>query len=109
MAFIHASKNDIEGAKKCFHTALLVDPSYDKARKTLESFERFERDPEGAMAMAEIVKDGVKYVPYIEATAPAPTAPAGRIDSTGQLGHAFHQTSAPPAAATAAATSPAGV
>ncbi|MFO0900751.1 MAG: tetratricopeptide repeat protein [Pirellulales bacterium] len=109
LAFIHASKNDMEAAKKCFRAALLVDPSYEKARKTLDSFERFERDPEGAMAMAEIVKDGVKYVPYIESSTPAPAASTGRIDSTGQMGHAFHQAPAASApAANVAANVPSG-
>ena len=98
MAFILASRNDMEGAKRCFRAALLVDPTYEKARKTLESFERFERDPEAAMAMADIMKDGVRYVPYIETTgSPSTTSPASRVDSTGQIGHSFHQTPAGPA------------
>lgn len=100
MAFILASRNDMEGAKRCFRAALLVDPTYEKARKTLESFERFERDPEAAMAMAEIMKDGVRYVPYIESAGGPPAAPASsRVDSTGQIGHSFHQAPAGPAPA----------
>jgi Flp pilus assembly protein TadD len=92
LAFIYASRGDNEGAKRCFRTALLVDPAYDKARKTLEAFERFDRDPEGAMATGEIFQDGIRYVPYIESAAPPAAAPiAPRPDSTGQLTHAFHQ------------------
>lgn len=106
LAFVHASKNDMDGAKKCFRTALLVDPTYEKARKALENFERFERDPESAMAMADMVKDGVRYVPYIEGAA-GPTSAPGRIDATGQIGHAFHQ-AGPAAAATASNGNAAG-
>jgi len=110
LAFIHASRNDMENAKKCFRAALLIDPTYEKARKTLESFERFERDPEGAMASAEVMQDGVRYVPYIEsASNTASNSAPGRIDTTGQIGHSFHQTpSAPSTTTNSPAATPAG-
>jgi tetratricopeptide (TPR) repeat protein len=95
LAFIHASRGDTAAAKQCFRTALVVDPTYDKARQTLESFERFDRDPEAAMATGEIFQDGIRYVPYIESAAPgAPASLATRPDSTGQVTHAFHQAGA---------------
>jgi Tfp pilus assembly protein PilF len=110
LAFIHASRNDMDSAKKCFRAALLIDPTYEKARKSLDSFERFERDPEGAMAAAEVVKDGVRYVPYIETASNTTSNSApGRIDATGQIGHSFHQAPAGPSGkSTAPSTSPAG-
>jgi len=109
LAFVHASKNDMEGAKKCFRTALLVDPMYEKARKALENFERFERDSESALAMADMMKDGLRYVPYIETpAAPSATEAPGRIDATGQIGHSFHQTSGTPATASNGGSGQAG-
>ena len=68
LAFILASQDDIEGAKDRFRLALASDPTHEKARGALRDFERFEKDPEGRMDNREIVKNGVRYVPYIEKT-----------------------------------------
>jgi len=68
LAFILASQDDIEGAKDRFRLALASDPAHQKARDALRDFERFEKDPEGRMDNRQIVKDGVRYVPYVEQT-----------------------------------------
>jgi tetratricopeptide (TPR) repeat protein len=68
LAFVHASKEKNEDAKKCFQKALMSDPSHAKSREALASFERFERTP------AELQDDddlymhdpNTRWVAYVE-------------------------------------------
>lgn len=39
MAFIFATRNEVAKAKACFELALVADPTYEKARKALRSFQ----------------------------------------------------------------------
>ncbi|MBX7071874.1 MAG: tetratricopeptide repeat protein [Pirellulales bacterium] len=71
LAFVLATQNDMAGAKRCFELALRQDPTFEKARSALDSFERFERDPEGFADFGELVQDGVRWVPYIEGGQPS--------------------------------------
>lgn len=66
LAFIFASQDDIESAKDRFRMALASDPTHEKARNALRDFERYDKDPQGALDNSAIVKNGVRYVPYIE-------------------------------------------
>ncbi len=66
MAFVLAAQGNDEGAKNCFHLALGVDPTYNKARDALLRFEEAEREPAGALDNGPIVANGVRWEPYIE-------------------------------------------
>ena len=66
LAFIFASQDNVEAAKERFHLALLSDPTHEKSREALRGFERYEELPEDAREDLEVVRDGVRYVPYIE-------------------------------------------
>lgn len=63
LAFVLAATDDVEGAKDCFRLALAADPTYEPARKALDSFDRFEAAPQGTAAVAA---NGVRWVPYAE-------------------------------------------
>jgi tetratricopeptide (TPR) repeat protein len=69
LAFILSSQDDAVGAKRCFQAALVADPKHEKSRSALKAFERYEKDPEGAMDMGEVVENGVRWVPYVEPAA----------------------------------------
>lgn len=66
LAFVLASKSDDEGAKNCFHLALAVDPTYDRARQALQRFEEAEKDPQGVLDNSTIVENGIRWEPYVE-------------------------------------------
>ena len=66
LAFVLAAKEEVEGAKNCFRLALAADPTYDRARAALKSFERFEKDPEGLTDNSPAMENGVPWVPYVE-------------------------------------------
>lgn len=66
LAFVLATQEEVDGAKNCFRLALAADPTYDRARAALESFERYEKDPEGFADNSPIVQDGIPWVPYVE-------------------------------------------
>lgn len=66
LAFILASQDNMQGAKACFRQALVIDPTYDQARKMLDNFERFDADPQAEFENAPLVQDGVRWVPFIE-------------------------------------------
>jgi len=68
LAFIKASQNDMDGAKECFRKALAADPTHEKARHALASFERAETDPEGTQNLANLGDEDGKWIPYIENT-----------------------------------------
>lgn len=65
MAFVMATRNDMEGAKKRFQMALDVEPNHDGARRALRSFEQADRDGDQALE-PEMTADGRRLVPYIE-------------------------------------------
>jgi hypothetical protein len=96
MAFVLASKNDIEGAKARFHMALRADSSYAPARKALRSFEKSESDPEllAAVDDDEFESDGRRMVPFVEDAGAADAQPnsnaaAKSSSSTGAKTHAL--------------------
>lgn len=107
MAFIHASRNQIEEAKACFLRALAVDPAHSKASKALESFRRFEQNG-GQLVDEDYTVDGRPLVPYIETENGTPDIAAmtnfgiqHQVDSVLPNKHNFAQnrTSAAPSAA----------
>ena len=65
MAFVMATRNDMEGAKKRFQMALSVEPNHDGARRALRSFEQADREGEQSLE-PELTADGRRWVPYIE-------------------------------------------
>lgn len=65
LAFVLASQNNAEGAKRCFALALAADPSYEPARDALQSFEKFEKDPQAAASQG-LAQDGVRWIPFTE-------------------------------------------
>jgi len=66
LAFIKASQNDFDGAKDCFHRALAADPTFEPARRALDSFRKAEEDPTGAYDNSPVVQNGTYWVPYRE-------------------------------------------
>ncbi|MBN1912721.1 MAG: tetratricopeptide repeat protein [Pirellulales bacterium] len=79
LAFILASNEDPEGAKNCFRLALAADSTHEPSRRALESFERYERDPERRAGTDPVADDGVNWVAYEEdAQRATPADPAVR-------------------------------
>jgi Flp pilus assembly protein TadD len=67
LAFIHASKEKVDEAKLCFRKAMLADPTHEKSREALASFERYERTPEELLDDVDITSQGSKqWVAYVE-------------------------------------------
>lgn len=66
LAFVKAAKNDFEGAKACFHRALVADPTYERARRALASFQKADEDPLGRFDNSPVVQNGTYWVPYKE-------------------------------------------
>ncbi|MCG8586746.1 MAG: tetratricopeptide repeat protein [Pirellulales bacterium] len=66
LAFVFATQSNASEAKACFQRALLADPTNEKARKALASFEEFERDPRAAAREAQLAADARGYIPYVE-------------------------------------------
>lgn len=66
LAFVLAAKDEIDGAKNCFRLALAADPTYEPARRALDSFEEFEANPEAFKGQAPVADNGTPWVPYIE-------------------------------------------
>lgn len=109
LAFIHASNERPEEAKKEFRQALALDPSHEKARNALASFERSEEDPEGWDAPGDLVVDGKRWVPFVEGAAQGsafqsqaasaalskPESGATRLSSLQPASRGFNQASYP--------------
>jgi len=66
LAFVRASREEVDEAKECFRLALAADPTHERARRALETFSQYENDPEGLEHLDAFVQDGVRWVPYIE-------------------------------------------
>jgi len=66
LAFVKASQNDFEGAKDCFRRALAVDPTHERARLALASFETAENHPETLSNSGPLTDDGTLWVSYVE-------------------------------------------
>ena len=65
MAFVFAGQNLVDEAKGCFQEALAADPSHERARQALASFEEYDRLPPDRRDR-EVADSGVRYVPYVE-------------------------------------------
>ena len=66
LAFVLATHDDPARAKACFQRALAADPTHEKSRKALRSFEQFEREPDAAARDADLASAAKGYVPYVE-------------------------------------------
>ena len=66
MAFLFASNGEYEQAKRSLRLAVAFDPRHEAALKALESFERYESDPDAITEVGEFVKNGIRWVPYVE-------------------------------------------
>ena len=66
LAFVLAAKDEVEKAKDCFRAALKADPTYDRARGALASFQRYDEHPDAVMDNSAIVQNGIPWVPYVE-------------------------------------------
>ncbi|HZN36148.1 MAG TPA: tetratricopeptide repeat protein [Pirellulaceae bacterium] len=66
LAFIYASQEKADQAKRCFQAALAADPLHRRAREALSSFEEYERLPVHLREMDDLAENGVRYVPYVE-------------------------------------------
>ena len=73
LAFIHASREDIEKAKECFRLALAVDPAHEPTRRALTSFECHEDGPCGLIDNSTVAEEGVCWVPYVEGSQAEPS------------------------------------
>ncbi|HUE69441.1 MAG TPA: tetratricopeptide repeat protein [Pirellulaceae bacterium] len=65
MAFIFAAQDLTDEAKGCFQEAVAADPSHERARVALASFEEYDSTPAREDGDAELTH-GVRYVPYVE-------------------------------------------
>jgi len=103
MAFIYASQDRVDDSKACFRYALAIDPTHQRAREALASFEEYENKPaalrDQELDLAEI---GGRWVPYKEAgeggvqqasaQAPLPTGrDAGKATRALQMQAKAHQ------------------
>jgi tetratricopeptide (TPR) repeat protein len=66
MAFVFASQHNAAAAKACFQRALAVDPTHDRARRALRSFEQAEQEGDDPTALADELHGGGHYVPFEE-------------------------------------------
>ncbi|MEX2025896.1 MAG: tetratricopeptide repeat protein, partial [Pirellulaceae bacterium] len=66
MAFIFAAQNLTDEAKSCFQEALAADPSHERAKVALASFEDYDRLPDAPRGNEGELASGVRYVPYME-------------------------------------------
>ncbi|MBX9788273.1 MAG: tetratricopeptide repeat protein [Pirellulales bacterium] len=89
LAFIYASQEKNDEAKACFQQALASDPGHEKSQRALQGFQRFERDPDGVYENNEMVKDGMRWIPFVEGSAPvqqaSATAPAAGANPPGAV------------------------
>jgi tetratricopeptide (TPR) repeat protein len=76
LAFVYASQEKVAEAKLCFQKALTSDPGHEKAERALAGFDRFERDPNAVYENAEMVKDGIRWIPFLEGSSPVQQASA---------------------------------
>jgi Flp pilus assembly protein TadD len=66
LAFVKAARNDLAGAEECFRQALAVDPTNNRARQALASFESSGSRSETLATMGPTAEDGTVWVPYVE-------------------------------------------
>lgn len=66
LAFIYAAQNQHDKAKQCFQLTLNSDPSHERARDALRSFEEYERIPAEMRDDEFIADNGMEMVPYVE-------------------------------------------
>ncbi|NQU21694.1 MAG: tetratricopeptide repeat protein, partial [Candidatus Nealsonbacteria bacterium] len=65
LAFVHASQERSEQAKECFRLALASDPSHERSRRALASFQEYEKDPDAAGDFCGDAASG-RWIPYVE-------------------------------------------
>jgi len=83
LAFVFASQDKADEAKKCFELALAADPSHEKARRALRSFEAYEKMPEGGFGPDVSLADDGNYIPYVESTASGGVQQASHVQAGG--------------------------
>jgi Flp pilus assembly protein TadD len=89
LAFVKAARNDLPGAKDCFHRALAADPTHERARQALTSFEAADSQPEYLHNVGPLADEGVTWVPFVENDDNQhPTAPADGAKTTASATHA---------------------
>jgi len=66
LAFVYAGQERPGDAKRCFQTALAIDPTHRRAREALNSFDEYDRLPKHLRDIEDLADDDVRYVPYIE-------------------------------------------
>ena len=66
LAFVRASRNEIEEAKTCFRRALAVDSTHKLAGRALASFERCDDAPGNVPADVSVAENDLRWVPYVE-------------------------------------------
>lgn len=66
LAFVKACRNDAQGAKDCFRSALAADPTHEQARRALAAFECAESHPEDLPQLGSLTEAGITWVPYVE-------------------------------------------
>ncbi len=86
MAFILVSREDVDGAKDCFRLALAVDPTYEKARRALQSFETYDEGPAPDLHDTPLVDDGIHWVPAEGAASEVQAASHTSEAASGSLG-----------------------
>jgi len=87
LAFVYSTQGKFEQAKECFRRTMEVNPRHEAARTALESFERFERNPD-AMNETLLAADGKRgyWEAYKEDGAGEAVAQAAHAEDVSGLG-----------------------
>ena len=87
LAFVFAAQDLNDEAKGCFQEALAADPSHQRAKVALASFEEYDRTPADQRDTDTAVAAGnVRYVPYVEGSeADQAEYPVKQASATGSL------------------------
>ncbi len=89
LAFVLATHDDIDGAKRAFELALTADPTYERARTALRGFHEFERLPPELRQQPELAQNQGTWVPFVEgapdggASAAGPSVLSGGLAAAG--------------------------
>ena len=86
LAFVLASQEEPEKAKKRFQIALAADPGHEQARQALASFEHYDETAEDLREQEPApLADGRRWVPYVEGQADVATEGDGPIRQTSAI------------------------
>lgn len=79
LAFVYATRDQVDQAKLCFRKAIAADPQHEASRKALQSFELYDQLPPEQRDV-ELASSGTRWVPYRE---PGEAAGSGSSTNSG--------------------------